>query len=153
MMMMPDFSDAQRRQIVSIADSYQKLTGQPLVAGAGDPFGLMWSAPKVIVAHGVEDDPVFFFGNLAALELFEMTFEAFTQLPSRYSAEPEDRAERALIFERLTRDDIIFDYEGVRVSATGKRFRISNASVWNLRDENGTRIGQAAAFADWVTLN
>jgi hypothetical protein len=40
----------------------------------------------------------------------------------------------------------------VRVSASGRRFRISGATVWNLVDEQGWRRGQAAAFAEWQYL-
>ena len=58
--------------------------------------------------------------------------------------------ERARLLDRVTRDGWINDYEGVRISATGKRFRISNAAVWNLTDIRGNALGQAAAFTDWT---
>ena len=48
----------------------------------------LWNAPRAIVAHGTEDDPIFFYGNRLALQLFEMSFDEFTRLPSRLSAEP-----------------------------------------------------------------
>jgi hypothetical protein len=35
----------------------------------------------------------------------------------------------------------------VRVSATGRRFRIAGAIVWNLVDAAGLRHGQAASFS------
>ncbi len=118
----------------------------------GDPIGSLWSAPLAIVAHGTEPDPVFYFGNRIALTLFEMDFETFTRLPSRFSAEPLLREERARLLEGVTRNGIIEDYAGVRISATGKRFQISNASVWNLTDPSGEAVGQAAAFAEWVPV-
>jgi hypothetical protein len=149
-MNLPNFTDEQRRHIMCIGDSYRRLTGRPLVAGENDPVEALWSAPLAIVAHGTEADPIFYFGNRIALTLFEMDFATFTRLPSRLSAEPLLRDERARLLERVTRDGIIEDYAGVRISATGKRFRISNASVWNLTDESGRAVGQAAAFADWV---
>lgn len=116
----------------------------------GDLIEALWSAPFAIVSHGTEPDPVFFFGNRVALDLFEMDFEAFTRLPSRFSAEPMLREERADLLERVTRDGIIDDYAGVRISATGKRFRIAAASVWNLTDAAGAAVGQAAAFSEWT---
>lgn len=145
-------SDAQRGHIACIADSYEQLTGRPLVEGGGDVVEVLWSAPLAIVAHGTEADPVFFFGNRTALTLFEMDFGDFTRLPSRLSAEPLLREERAGLLERVTRDGIITDYAGVRISATGKRFRIANAAVWNLTDVHGAPAGQAAAFSDWVVI-
>lgn len=148
----PTFSEAQRVHIACIADSYERLTGKPLVEGGGDVVETLWSAPLAIVAHGTEADPIFFFGNRTALALFEMDFDDFTRLPSRLSAEPLLREERAHLLERVTRDGIITDYAGVRISATCKRFRIANAAVWNLTDGYGAPAGQAAAFSDWVMI-
>lgn len=151
-MKLPVLSSEQQLHIASIAESYLRLTGVPLVVPAADVVGALWSAPIAVVAHGTESDPIFFFGNRTALGLFEMTFEDFTRLPSRFSAEPLARDERSRLLDRVTRDGWINDYEGVRISATGKRFRISNAAVWNLTDSCGNALGQAAAFANWVRV-
>ena len=152
-MELPTLTDEQCRRIVCIGDSYHRLTGRPLVIGEGDPIHMLWSAPYAIVAHSIEADPIFYFGNRKALELFEMDFDAFTHLASRLSAEPLLREERAHLLESVTRNGIVRDYAGVRVSATGKLFRISNASVWNVTDLSGAAVGQAAAFANWVHLS
>jgi len=152
-MNLPHISGDRRRHIACIAESYRRLSGRPLVSPEDDPVEALWSAPLAIVAHGTDPDPVFFFGNRSALALFDMDFSAFTRLPSRLSAEPLLRDERASLLERVTRNGIIEDYGGVRISATGKRFRISNAAVWNVTDGSGTPVGQAAAFAEWVYLD
>lgn len=147
---LPHLGDEQHRRIACIAESYRRLTGRPLVSAEGDLVAALWSTPIAIVAHGREADPIFYFGNRTALTLFEMDFGTFTQLPSRFSAEPLLRDERARLLERVTRHGIIDDYAGIRISATGKRFHIGNASVWNLTDEAGAAVGQAAAFAEWT---
>lgn len=154
-MNLPRLTEDQRRRISAIATSYRQLTGDTLVAedDRHDPVDALWVAPLAIVAHGTEADPVFFFGNRTALELFEFDFNAFTQLPSRLSAEPLLREERAHLLERVGRDGIIDDYSGVRISSTGRRFRISRATVWNLSDTNGHPLGQAAAFSTWNFLH
>ncbi|MBN8913005.1 MAG: MEKHLA domain-containing protein [Rhizobiales bacterium] len=149
---LPSLTHEQLGRIACIGDSYQRLTGRPLVPSNGDPIEALWAASVAIVAHGTEPDPIFFFGNRTALALFEMDFETFTHLPSRFSAETMLQEERARILERVTRDGIIEDYAGVRISATGKRFRISKASVWTLSDGTGAPVGQAAAFAAWTNL-
>lgn len=149
-MNIPSLSSEQRRRIACIGESYQRLTGRALAPADGDLVEALWSAPIAIVSHGTESDPIFYFGNRIALTLFEMDFGAFTRLPSRLSAEPLLRDERARLLERVTRDGIIEDYAGMRISATGKRFRISNASVWNVTDAAGAAVGQAAAFTEWV---
>ena len=136
-----------------IARSFARLTGGALAADTGDVAQALWDAPLAIVAHGTQTDPLFFFGNRQALALFEMTPQAFITLPSRLSAEPELRSERAALMARVTQDGFINDYSGVRISATGRRFRIQQATVWNLDDAAGTRHGQAAAFSDWTFLD
>lgn len=137
-----------------IVDSHRRLTGRPLLAAPGaDLANAMWQAPQVIVAHGSEADPVFFYGNALALQVFAMDFAAFTRLPSRYSAEPVAREERAQLLARVSRDGFIDDYAGVRIAADGRRFRIERAVVWNLVDADGICRGQAASFAHWSDLH
>lgn len=142
-------------RLTLIADSFHRLTGRVLVdVPAGVSLAqAMWDAPCVVVAHGVEADPVFFYGNQLALDLFEMPFDAFTRLPSRFSAEPVARGERDALLARVTRDGYIDDYAGVRIAASGTRFRIEQAVVWNLVDEHGTLHGQAATFRHWLPLD
>jgi hypothetical protein len=137
-----------------IFDSYHRLTGRVLVEPNHHErlSDRLWDAPRAILAHGTEADPVFFYGNRFALELFELDFAAFTRLPSRYSAEPLARAARARLLERVTQHGYIDDYSGVRISSTGKRFHIERVTVWDLLDEAGQRHGQAATFTEWLGL-
>lgn len=132
-----------------IASSYQHLTGAPLVAAPAE----LWEAPRAVVAHGLEPDPIFFYGNRMALELFEMPAADFIRLPSRLSAEPLLRDERARLLGRVADKGFIDDYTGVRISATGRRFRIEQAVVWNLVDASGVVHGQAATFDQWTRLD
>jgi hypothetical protein len=134
------------RRIALIAESFARLLGRPLVAADGDVVGALWLAPAVIVAHGTEADPVFFFGNRRALEVFECDAARFTRMPSRLSAEAPLRDERRKLLERVSRHGFIGDYAGVRITATGRRFPIDRAIVWNIVDEAGKRHGQAATF-------
>ena len=102
--------------------------------------------------HGIEADPVLNYGNAAALTLWEMSPEELRRTPSRLTAEPVHRDERARLLERTRRDGYVDDYAGVRVSKTGKRFRIEQAIVWNLADATGVHRGQAATFDRWTPL-
>lgn len=144
--------------VALIARSYQRLVGRPLVEGLdadGDDAVIeatLDGTPAVIVAHGTEPDPVFFYGNHAALQLFEATREQFTAMPSRLSAEPMLREERERLLSRVRNQGYIDDYSGVRISLGGRRFRIERATVWNLVDAKGERHGQAAAFSEWVEV-
>lgn len=133
-----------------IANSHARLTGRDLVAHGGNLRDALWNASAVIVAHGTEPDPLFFYGNRSALALFEMDWSAFVGMPSRLSAEPLLREERSRLLERVTRDGFIADYSGIRIAASGRRFRIERAVVWNLIDADGTCHGQAATFDCWT---
>lgn len=106
----------------------------------------LWDAPRAIVAHGTEADPVFFYGNRLALQLFEMSFEEFARLPSRFSAEPLAREERAALLAMVTQQGYVDGYSGMRIAKSGRRFMISDGTVWNLVDEAGVLHGQAAVF-------
>jgi hypothetical protein len=135
-----------------IAESHARLTGHDLVARTGNLRDAMWNASAVIVAHGTEPDPLFFYGNRLALSLFEMDRAAFVGMPSRLSAEPMLREERARLLERVSLDGFIADYSGIRIAASGKRFRIERAVVWNLIDASGKCHGQAATFNCWTPI-
>jgi hypothetical protein len=139
----------------NLLDSYRRWMGEELIARSGDEAvdtATLFAAPFAVVSHGTQSDPVFWFGNRVALELFELDWEAFTRLPSRFSAEPVERAERERLLAEVTRHGHLRNYAGVRVSARGRRFRIEAATVWNVHDPSGTRVGQAAAFSRWVPL-
>jgi hypothetical protein len=137
-----------------VAESYARLAGRALVDCGRDRLELaLWEAPSVIVAHGTEAQPRFFYGNRVALELFEMRAAAFIGLPSDRSAEPAARDSRAKMLAALERDRIVEGYTGVRVAASGRRFEIVGATVWDLLDAHGERHGQAATFAEWRYLD
>lgn len=136
-----------RERIALIAASHRRLTGRPLVDPDDDVVMAVWNAPVVVLAHGTEADPLFFFGNRAGLRAFKATPETLVGLPSRYSAEAPDRAERQALLDRVTAHGFVDDYAGVRVQLDGGKFRIEQATVWNLIDEQGVRHGQAASFA------
>jgi len=112
-----------RRQLLSTQLPDHKLATQ------------LFYAPLALLSHGPEGDPIFNFGNQTARNLFEMSWDALTKLASRESAEPVNRQERARLLERVNQNSFISDYRGIRISATGKRFAIERATVWNVVDE------------------
>ena len=138
-----------------ILTSFLRLTGRHLVDSGlsnKERYRALFEALFCVVSHNTEDDPVFNYGNKAALQLFEMNWDDFTRLPSRLSAEEQDREEREQLLARVSEHGFINDYRGVRVSASGKRFLVEDAIVWNLIDEDGTYRGQAAVLYKWSKL-
>ena len=138
-----------------LARSLKHWTQRDLFPGNLTPAELaekIFHAPFVIVSHGTEADPVLNYGNAAALNLWEMSWAELTRTPSRLTAEAPNRAERARLLATVTRRGFIDDYSGVRISKTGRRFKISRATVWNLLSETGQACGQAAMFDRWEFL-
>jgi hypothetical protein len=142
-----------RERLALIAESHRRLTGRDLVAADADPVEALWHAPRVILAHGTEADPIFFFGNRAALARFGMTVSDFVAMPSRLSAEPVNQAERQAALERVAEHGFIDDYGGNRVAADGRRFRVEAATIWNLIEADGRVRGQGATFDRWTDLD
>lgn len=137
-------------------NSYYSLVGSRLVDVNDSPeilAKLLYEAPFVVVSHGIEDDPIFKYGNQRALELFEMDWEEFTKLPSRKSAEPIDQIKRDRLLKEVNKNGFITNYKGVRITKSGRRFLIEQAVVWNVLDENGKYCGQAATFSNWKFLS
>lgn len=109
----------------------------------------LYEAPMVVLAHDTAADPIFFYGNLAAQQLFEIDWDELVRLPSRMPAEPVARKERQRLLDPVSRQGYIDNCSGVRIAKSGKRFLIERATVWNLLGRNGQVAGQAAAFEHW----
>ena len=145
----------QQEHVKLLRTSFLRHTGQSLLPDSLSDVNAareLFRAPWAVVSHDTADDPLFTYGNQAALDLFEMSWEEFTSLPSRRSAEPVSRAERERLLEEVTVKGFIQDYTGIRISKRGTRFLIRSATVWNLVDEAGRYRGQAAVFRDWKSL-
>lgn len=135
-----------------LANSYKNLTGNNIIKERVEgvsTIAQIWNAPYAILSHGTEDDPIFNFGNRIALKLFEFEFCEFIKLPSRKSAEEVNQEKRAEILAQVSKNGLIKNYSGTRISATGKRFRILDSLIWNLSDREGNYYGQAALFEKW----
>lgn len=137
-----------------LAASFERATGRPLLAGIfpADLPHALYHAPFVLLSHGTQTDPVFNYANQTAQHLWEFSWEDFTRLPSRLSAEPVAAAERQAMLAEAKQKGFISDYKGVRISRSGRRFLIKNALLWNIHDAAGRYQGQAATFREWEFL-
>ena len=137
-----------------LLDSFRRWTGRDLLmrTGRSEDAQTLYVAPFVVVSHGIEPDPVLNYGNRFALELWETDWESFTRTPSRLTAEPVNQAERERMLAQAAARGFINDYQGVRITRTGRRFLVENALVWNVVEPDGTRVGQAASFSRWTFL-
>jgi len=141
--------------------SYHHWTGKSLLSNQQEllqqqgPMAIaqaLFEAPFVVVSHGTQTDPVLNYGNQTALNLWEMEWSQFTQTPSRYTAEPMEREDRARLLQQAKEKGFIDDYQGIRISRSGRRFLISQVLLWDVLDEQGSPLGQAATFDQWKFL-
>jgi hypothetical protein len=144
--------------------SFQKWTGEALVALPDDLAMLassnpdlaiaqaLFDAPFAILSHGQETDPILNYGNQTALTLWQMNWANFTQMPSRLTAEPISRQERDRLLAEAAAHGFISGYRGVRIASTGARFWIEDAMIWDVLDDLGNKRGQAARFDTWTPL-
>ncbi len=135
--------------------SYQRWTGRELIPAAGskeERAEALFHAPFVVLSHGIQEDPVLNYGNQMALTLWEMTWDDFTNMPSRLTAEPVNREERARLLAQVKHQGYTDAYRGVRISRSGRHFLVERAMVWNIVDASGRYAGQAATFNHWTML-
>ena len=152
---------------LTLIDSFKRATGRTLLPpglSISDAPKALFDAPFVVVSHGTEADPVFNYGNAAALALWGLDWETFTALPSRKSAADaaDVQAERAQALQAAgSAGAVDGGYSGVRVTSAGRRFRLENATLWGvttpkgegLEGEKGKGLGQAATFATVTWLD
>lgn len=143
------------KHISLLRSSYLKLTGLHLVDPQLSDFEAaeqIFNAPFAIVSHNTDPEPVFNYANRTAMTLFEMSWQEFTSMTSKSSAEPMNRKDRDRLLEQVRTKGFAQNYEGIRISKKGKRFIIKNVTVWNLIDEQGHYQGQGAIYDRWLYL-
>ena len=136
--------------------TYHRWTGRHLIEPCGDELAearMLFEAPFAVVSGGAEGDQILNYGNKTAMDLWEMDWDTLTRTPSRLTAEPMHREERAEFLRRVRERGFIDDYSGIRISSKGRRFRIAQATVWNVTDADGKYAGQAATFSKWEFLS
>lgn len=144
------------RQSKIILESFERLLGRPLIPRSQDPArdaAALWEAPFAVLSHGTEADPILNYANALALQLWEMPLAQLLAMPSRLTAEPMAREARDELMSQVLQTGFVTGYSGVRIAATGRRFRIENVTIWNLALADGSFAGQAAMFDTWSDVD
>ena len=142
--------------VLRLLTSYHHWTGKHLMPTDLPPLAQarqLFNAPFAVLSHNTAADPLLNYANRLGLQLFELAWYELIGLPSRHTAEPVHQDERARLLDRVSRQGFIDDYRGVRISKNGRRFEITQATVWNLLDDSGAPYGQAATFSQWHHLD
>jgi hypothetical protein len=150
-------------QAQRILRSHAQAFGRPLLVGlAADASPRQWaqalfSAGTVVLSHDGQDPggdpgPRLTYANGTALRLWRRPWAELVGMPSRLTAEADARPDRARMLQQARAADALQGYCGVRIDSQGRRFQISDARLWTLRDGAGQPCGQAAAFNAWHWL-
>lgn len=135
--------------IKQIDDCFLALNGEPLPCPEHVEDRYQWlheEANYGILAHDASADPVFIYVNEYALSSFKYTRDEMLLLPSKYCVKALDREERDLLLKNVREDGINYTYSGDRIDKLGNSFTIYGATIWELKDQNGIRLGQGALF-------
>ena len=140
-----DWHDAFVRRLLT---AFTQATGRDLAAEIGaDPAMLgrsVYFGNFALLSHRGDDDATLNYGNALALNLWECGWGEFTAMSSRDTAPHAGRAAREAMMVEVTANGFVSDYSGERVSRSGRRFLIVDATVWRLRDAAGAPFGVAA---------
>ena len=126
----------------------EKEEKKPLFTGTPEELYL---AEFPVLSHDGGPDPLFTYANKKAQELWEMEWDKFIGLPSKYSADADQRETRDQMLLEAHKNGFFTGYNGMRTTSKGDRFFIKNVTIWNLL-KNGKKVGQAATFTDWKFL-
>jgi len=148
---MPAWTDDElRTRARSILRSYRHWAGEDLVelpaGGDAARARTLFDAPFAVLAHDTSPDPLCVYANATALAAFELRLADAAEFRTRQTAEPDARQERSEALAGAEEAGLVTGYEGIRVSASGRRFRLLDGRIWTLLDDDGRRVGQAAAF-------
>ncbi len=138
-----------------ISDSLRKLANIEIVDFSLSPeeqAQQAFNSDYVLLAHTGSNEPIFNYANQTALNLFEMSWEEITNMPSKYSAESDERDKREKFLADVAEKGFSKNYSGIRISKSGRRFEIKNVILWNVYDSENNRIGQAALFDEYDYL-
>jgi len=133
-----------------LLSSHRQLLGRDLLApsqDAAETARRLFLAPFAVLSHDGGEDPVLNYVNRYVMKLWESDWATLTAMPSRLTAEAMHRTQRAEFLAASRARGFVEGYSGVRISTTGRRFRIENATIWTVPGARGTPAGQAATFS------
>jgi PAS domain-containing protein len=136
--------------------NYRRHFGRDLVRpdDSSHTARTLFEAPRAVLSAlgPFGSDHLFNYANRTALALFEYSWDELIGKPSSASAEPVHRDERRRLLDEVGKHGFIENYSGIRIGRNGRRFLIKEAAVFNLHDDAGKYLGQAATFTEYVYL-
>jgi len=134
----------------SIVTSHLRLTGSSLGGPStiSHPEKLLcWldeAAPFGLLAHDSAVDPRFTYANATARQWFGYSRSELIGMYSRLSAGEEQQDDRDALLSSVAARGFATGYRGRRVHKGGWSFLIEDVTMWNVSDDAGHHLGQAA---------
>jgi MEKHLA domain len=149
-------NDYHREHLSIVFANLKQFTGVDLIQEYGFSLDTLskqvFDADFYLLSHNCAIDPILNYGNRRVLELWETSWAELTQMHSRETAKSNDRASRSAVMEQVASQNYVSGYNGVRVSKTGREFRILDVTIWNLFTRDGQPYGQAAWFKAYGSI-
>ncbi|WP_310487168.1 MEKHLA domain-containing protein [Chamaesiphon sp. VAR_69_metabat_338] len=149
-------NDYHREHLLVLLENLQQFVGVDLIQEYG--FSLdrlseqIFDANFYLLSHNCAADPILNYGNRRVLELWEVSWAELTKMHSRETTKSSDRASRSAIMQQVAAQNYVTGYDGIRVSKTGREFRILDVTIWNLFTNDGKSYGQAAWFKTYESI-
>ncbi len=149
--------------VQQILQSHRQAFGRELIAPPpADASPLLaaqelFAATPAVLAHDgapldIGEGPRLIYANRTALSLWRRRWSAMVGMPSRLTAEPQERTSRQQALAEAQARSAISGYSGIRIDSAGRRFAIRGARLWTLLNATGEPCGQAASFSNWHWL-
>jgi hypothetical protein len=153
----PNLSNNYHREYIAlILANLKQLTGDDLIQEYGfssDNLGAqVFDADFYLLSHNCDADPILNYGNQRVLDLWEISWSELTKMYSRETAKSSDRASRSAVMQQVAAQNYVSGYDGIRVSKTGREFRILDVKIWNLFTSDRQLCGQAAWFKTYESI-
>ena len=135
-----------------LVSSYESKTGREMMKLSKDQAlraQEIFNADFILLSHGIQASPILNYANKRGLQTWGIPWEKMTCMPSSKTAETGiDMTEREEFMRKVTKFGIVEGYEGIRISADKRRFKIKDAVVWNVHNSADEYLGQAAYFKE-----
>ena len=112
---------------IGISDNIDNLSTQKEFVYKNICMNERW----VLISHGIEEDPIYNFVNVAGLKAFVRTWDEFKKLPSRQSVvfQTTDEKLRIELMKKVTTCGFVEGASGIRVRGDGQFLRLVDAVV------------------------
>lgn len=154
----PWLSNKSLKLVKPLLKSYQSAFGECLLtspthlSSSQQKAKLLFTLHKPVLVHDNSKDPYLIYANYAALQLWDRCWEQMIGMPSRLTTPKEEQIKREDALLKVSEQNAIKHYEGIRVNSKGEYFMIRNACIWTIWDEKNILYGQAATFDDWSQI-